>query len=164
MKEINYDQIIEQLKSELNSQCAIANRYGIVLASLIDEFAKGKLVPHKILELIDNRQEIADELNINRVTSFAVESQDHNYIFTFSQKLILVSKLDLNVSLAKFMPSISSFLKNLDKNYGEYETIKEFSMFDFSKEISKLKSTLVNDEDKGKKYSIIKDLIKHISN
>lgn len=164
MKEINYDQIIEQLKSELNSQCAIANRYGIVLASLIDEFAKGKLVPHKILELIDNRQEIADELNINRVTSFAVESQDHNYIFTFSQKLILVSKLDLNVSLAKFMPSISSFLKNLDKNYGEYETIKEFSTFDFSKEISKLKSTLVNDEDKGKKYSIIKDLIKHISN
>ena len=93
MKEINYDQIIEQLKSELNSQCAIANRYGIVLASLIDEFAEGKLVPHKILELIDNRQEIADELNINLITSFAVESQEHNYIFTFSQKLILVSKL-----------------------------------------------------------------------
>ena len=164
MKEIDYDQIIEQLKSELNSQCAIANRYGIVLASLLDEFAKGKLVPHKILELIDKRQEIADELSINRITSFAVESQEHNFIFTFSQKLILVSKLDLNVSLAKFMPSISSFLKNLDKNYGETETIKEFSAFDFSKEISKLKSTLDNNEDKGKKYSIIKELIKHISN
>ena len=164
MKEIDYDQIIEQLKSELNSQCAIANRYGIVLASLLDEFAKGKLVPHKILELIDKRQEIADELSINRITSFAVESQEHNFIFTFSKKLILVSKLDLNVSLAKFMPSISSFLKNLDKNYGEFETIKEFSVFDFSKEISKLKSTLENNEDKGKKYSIIKDLIKHISN
>ena len=62
------------------------------------------------------------------------------------------------------MPSISSFLKNLDKNYGETETIKEFSAFDFSKEISKLKSTLDNNEDKGKKYSIIKELIKHISN
>ena len=164
MKDINYDQIIEQLKSELNSQCAIANRYGIVLGSSINEFAKDKLVPHKILELIDKRQEIADELNMNRITSFALESQEHNFIFTFSQKLILVSKLDLNVNLAKFMPSISAFLKNLDKNYGEYETIEEFSLFDFSKEISKLKSTLVSNEDKGKKYSIIKDLIKYISN
>ena len=164
MKEINYDQIIEQLKSELNSQCAIANRYGIVLGSSIKEFAKGKLVPHKILELIDTRQEVADELNLNRITSFALESQEHNYIFTFSQKLILVSKLDLNVNLAKFMPSISAFLKNLDKNYGGQEAIKEFTAFDFSKEITKLKSTLVSDEEKGKKYSIIKELIKHISN
>ena len=164
MKEINYDQIIEQLKSELNSQCAIANRYGIVLGSSINEFAKGKLVPHKLLELIDTRQEIADELNLNQITSFALESQEHNYIFTFSQKLILVSKLDLNVNLAKFMPSISSFLKNLDKNYGTREAINEFTTFDFSKEISKLKSTLVSDEEKGKKYSIIKDLIKYISN
>ena len=164
MKEINYDQIIEQLKSELNSQCAIANRYGIVLGSSINEFAKGKLVPHKLLELIDTRQEVADELNLNRITSFALESQEHNYIFTFSQKLILVSKLDLNVNLAKFMPSISAFLKNLDKNYGGQEAIKEFTAFDFSKEITKLKSTLVSDEEKGKKYSIIKELIKHISN
>ncbi len=164
MKEINYDQIIEQLKSELNSQCAIANRYGIVLGSAIDEFAKGKLVPHKILELIDKRGEIAEELNMNRITSFALESQEQNYIFTFSQKLILVSKLDLNVNLAKYMPSISAFLKNLDKNYENEETVEDFSTFDFSKEISKLKSTLVEDEERGKKYSIIKDLIKYISN
>ena len=101
---------------------------------------------------------------MNQITSFALESQEHNYIFTFSQKLILVSKLDLNVNLAKFMPSISSFLKNLDKNCGTYEGINEFSAFDFSKEITKLKATLVIDEEKGKKYSIIKDLIKHISN
>ena len=164
MKEINYDQIIEQLKSELNSQCAIANRYGIVLGSSIDEFDKGKLVPHKLLELIDNKHELAEELNINQITSFALESQDHNYIFTFSQKLILVSKLDLNVNLAKFMPSIRAFLKNLDKSHGESEVVKEFSAFDFSKEILKLKSSTVADEEKGKKYSIIKDLIKYISN
>ena len=47
MSEINYDDIIEQLKSELNVECAIANRYGIILSSLLNEFAQGNVIPQK---------------------------------------------------------------------------------------------------------------------
>ena len=166
MKQINYDEIISQLKTELNSECAIANIYGIVLASNIKEFSKGNVIPHKILSLISNSKDIADELNLNKINSFALEAQEYNYLFTFSDELILISKLGLNMNLAKFMPSISVFLKKLNEKYKERE-ITEFSKFDFSKEIQKIEDTFKekkgSDEKYRKKYSIIKDLVKYIT-
>ncbi len=162
MKQINYEEIISQLKSDLNAECAIANKYGIILGTLIEEFAKSKVIPQGILSLISNLKEIADELNLNKINSFALEAQEYNYIFTFSSELILISKLDLNVNLAKFMPSISVFLTKLSKSIKEDE-IKEFSIFDFSKEVSKMKGTLNREKVEKEKYAIIKDLVKYIS-
>jgi len=163
MSQINYDEIISQLKKELNSECAIANRYGIVLGSKIKEFAKGQVIPQRILSLISNSKNIAKELNLNRINSFAIEAQEYNYLFTFNEELILISKVDLNVNLAKLMPSISVFLKKLSESTKDIE-IKEFSIFDFSKEIGKIQETLKEEKEKEKKYSIIKDLVKYISN
>jgi hypothetical protein len=96
------------------------------------------------------------------INSFALEAQEYNYLFSFSEKLILISKLDLNVNLAKFMPSISVFLKKLSESSKD-EEIKEFSIFNFSKELSKIEDTLKQEEIKKEKYSIIKDLVKHVS-
>ena len=162
MIEINYDEITSQLKFELNTDCAIANRYGIVLSSLIKEFAKGKVIPHKILELILDRQEIADDLNLNRINSFALEAQEYNYLFSFSEELILISKLPLDLNLSKFMPSISVFLEKLSKESKE-QKIKEFSIFDFSTEIGKIEEALAQESNAKEKFEIIKDLIKYIS-
>ena len=162
MKQINYDEIISQLKAELNSECAIANRYGIILASNIKEFNKGKVIPHKILSLISNSKGIAEELNLNKINSFALEAQKYNYLFTFSEELILISKLNLNMNLAKYMPSISVFLKKLNEKYKEQE-ITEFSLFDFSKEIKKIEDTFKEKKGSDKKYKIIKDLVKFIA-
>lgn len=163
MNQIKYEEIISQLKSDLNAECAIANKYGIILGSLIKEFAKGKVIPQGILSLISNSKEIANELKLNKINSFALEAQEYNYLFTFSKELILISKLDLNVNLAKFMPSISVFLKKLSTSVKEGE-VKEFSIFDFSKEISKIEDTIEREKIRKDKYSIIKDLVKHISN
>ena len=162
MKHINYEEIISQLKSELNSECAIANIYGIVLASNIKEFFKGKVIPHKILSLIANSKGIAKELNLNKINSMAIEAQEYNYLFTFSEELILISKLGLNMNLAKYMPSISVFLKKLNQKYKEQE-ITEFSLFDFSKEIKKIEDTFQEKNVGEKKYSIIKDLVKYVA-
>jgi hypothetical protein len=162
MSQINYEKIISQLKSDLDAECAIANKYGIILGSLIKEFAKGKIIPQGILSLISNSKEIANELRLNKINSFALEAQEYNYLFTFSEELILISKLDLNVNLAKFMPSISVFLKKLSVSVKE-EEVKEFSVFDFSKEISKIKESLEEEKIRKDKYSIIKDLVKYIS-
>lgn len=163
MKQVKYEEIISQLKSELNAECAIANKYGIILGSLIKEFGKGKVIPQGILSLISNSKEIANELNLNKINSFALEAQEYNYLFTFSEELILISKLDLNVNLAKFMPSISVFLKKLSLSVKE-EEIKKFSLFDFSKEVSKIEEILEREKIRKDKYSIIKDLVKYISN
>ncbi len=162
MEQINYEDIISQLKSDLNAECAIANKYGIILGSLIKEFAKGKVIPQAILSLIANSKEIANELNLKKINSFALEAQKYNYLFTFSHQLILISKLDLNVNLAKFMPSISVFLKKLSESVSE-EEIKKFSVFDFSKEITKIEESLAAEKIRKDKYSIIKELVKHIS-
>ena len=162
MKQINYDEIIKQLKGELNSECAIANIYGIVLASNIKEFSKGKIIPHKILSLIGSSKDIAEELKLNKINSFALEAQEYNYLFTFSDELILISKLGLSMNLAKYMPSISVFLKKLSEKHKTQE-VSEFSVFDFSKEIQKIQETYQDKKSNDKKYSIIKDLVKHIT-
>ncbi|MFX1306684.1 MAG: hypothetical protein ACFFDG_07680, partial [Promethearchaeota archaeon] len=62
MNEVKYKEIISQLKSDLNAECAIANIYGIILGSAIKEFSKGKVIPQAILSLISNSKEIAIEL------------------------------------------------------------------------------------------------------
>lgn len=162
MIQINYEEIIAELKSDLNAECAIANKYGIVLASLIKEFAKGKVIPQEIISLIASSKKIANELKLKQINSFALEAQKYNYLFSFSEELILISKLNLNVNLAKFMPSISVFLNKLSESSKE-EDIKNFSVFDFSKEISKIEETLEREQIKEEKYSIIKDLVKFIS-
>ncbi|MFX0001911.1 MAG: hypothetical protein ACFE9C_15425 [Candidatus Hodarchaeota archaeon] len=162
MEQINYEDIISQLKSDLNAECAIANKYGIILGSLIKEFAKGKVIHQAILSLIANSKEIASELNLKKINSFALEAKKYNYLFTFSEQLILISKLNLDVNLAKFMPNISTFLKKLSESITEDE-IKKFSIFDFSKEIAKIGETLEDEKVRKDKYSIIKDLVKYIS-
>lgn len=162
MNQINYDEIISQLKSDLNAECAIANKYGIILGSAIKEFSKGKVIPQKILSLISNSKEIASELSLENINSFALEAKKNNYLFTFTEDLILISKLELSVNLAKFMPSISVFLKKLSES--SEEEIHEFSIFDFSKEVTKIEDTLKDEKIKKDKYSIIKDLVKYLSN
>jgi len=109
---INYEKIVTQLKKELMTDCAIANRYGIILSSNIDIFPKEKIIPQKILELIGKIDPIAEELNLEQINSFAFEAKEFNFLFTFSKELILISKVDLNINLAKFMPSIRALLKN----------------------------------------------------
>ena len=58
MKKPDYEQIISELKKELDSESAIANKYGLVLASKIKEFSKAKIIPQKILSVISNSQDI----------------------------------------------------------------------------------------------------------
>jgi hypothetical protein len=145
-----------------SNECAIANKYGIVLASKIKEFSKGKVIPHKIISLIANSTKIADELNLRKINSFALEAQDYNYLFSFSKELILISKLNLDMNLARYMPSITVFLNKLSESL-QKEEVREFSTFDFSKELQKIKESIIEEKSKDKKFSIIKDLVKYVS-
>ena len=165
MPEINYEVIVSQLKDELNTDCAISNKYGIVLSSNIKEFAEGNVIPQKILELISSRTSIAEELKLNEISSFALETQEYNYLFTFSENLILISKVDLSINLAKFMPSLRIFIEKLSKSYREQEDglIQQFSLFDFSKEIEKIEASMEMESINKEKYSIIKELVNYIS-
>ncbi|MBY9007014.1 MAG: hypothetical protein KGD63_09660 [Candidatus Lokiarchaeota archaeon] len=162
MIELDYDEILSRLENELNAKCAISNKYGIILGSVIKELSKDKIIPQNILELISNRQGIANALKLDKITSFALEAKENNYLFTFSEDFILVSKLGLDVNLAKFMPSIRLFLKSLSAKLKKTERI-DFSPFDFSKELNQIKESLEKEKINNEKYSIVKTLIKHMS-
>ncbi len=162
MIDSNYDDIISKLEDELNAKCAIANKYGIILGSAIKEFSIGKVIPQKILELISDRNDIATVLNLDNITSFALEAKENNYLFTFTEEFILVSKLGLDINLAQFMPGVRSFLKNFSTRLKKPEEL-EFSTFNFSKELKNLKESLNKDKLNTDKYSIIKILIKEMS-
>ncbi len=163
MEKINFEDVLSQLKKELKTDCAIANRYGIILSSNIDVFPKEKLIPQKILELIRNKEAIAEEIHLkNQINSFAFETEEFNLLFTFTKELILISKVNLDINLAKFMLSIRVVAQKLSDIKQEQE-IKEFSIFDFSKDIAKIETTLEKETYNKEKYSIIKDIIKYIS-
>lgn len=159
---INYEAVVSQLKNEMKTDCAIANRYGIILSSSIDTFPKGKVIPQKILELIGKKEAIAKELDLNQISSFAFEAEEFNFLFTISKELILISKVNLSINLAQFMPSIRVFAQKLSEIKQEQE-IKSFSVFDFSKDIDKIEVAIEKETISKEKYSIIKDLIKFIS-
>ncbi|MFO8020246.1 MAG: hypothetical protein R6U96_16600 [Promethearchaeia archaeon] len=164
MKEISYDEIIAQMNSELETECALANKYGIVLGSTIDAFPKEKVIPQKILELISDRMEIAEGLGLKKINSFALEAEKYIYLFTFSKRLILISRLDLDVNLSTFMPSISKFLKKLSRTTAdESGLIKHFSEFNFEREINKIEESINEEGLAEDKYKIIKKLVKFIA-
>ena len=60
------------------------------------------------------------------------------------------------------MHSIRVVAQKLSEIKQELE-IKDFSVFDFSKDIAKIETTLEKETIREDKYSIIKDIIKYIS-
>jgi len=164
MSQINYDVIVSQLKKELNTNCAISNKYGIVLSSNIKEFANDNVIPQEILDFMSIKHSISEKLNLKEIKSFALEAEKYNYLFTFGEELILISKLDLSVNLSKFMLNLRPFIQKLSNSYKEQDkSVKEFALFDFSKDIDKIESAQEKENINKDKYSIIKDLVKHIS-
>ena len=162
MIEKDYQNFIDQLRTELKAECAISNKYGIVLASNIDYFLTGKTIPQNMLELMVERQNIEKEIKNERLTSFILETQNFNYVFTFHENYILISKLPLNVNIAEFASKAYKHLKEINEKTKELDT-NIFSTFDFSKDIAKIKIISENEKFKPQRYKIIKDLIKFVS-
>lgn len=162
MNDEDYNQFISQLKNELNASTALANKYGIILASNLEEFKAGKVISQNLLEFILDREQIENEIKNESINSFILESLNFNYIFIIEDFFILICKLELNTNLANFSKKANLLLKLINDKEREME-VNTFSIYDFSKEISKIEVTLNETKSNAKKYDIIKDLIKYIS-
>ena len=162
MNDEDYNQFISQLKNELSASSALANKYGIILASNLEEFKAGKVISQNLLELVLDREQIENEIKNESITSFILESLNFNYIFIIEDFFILICKLERNTNLADFSKKSNLLLKKINDKEREME-VNTFSIYDFSKEISKIEVTLNETKSNAKKYDIIKDLIKYIS-
>lgn len=157
-----FEDIIKEITKKLNTPCCLTNKYGIILASTIKEFPKSKIIPPKILKLMANRQKIAESLNLEKIESFIIETKEFFYVFSFNKELILISKLKLDIDLTKFTKNISTFLESLIKKIHQLEE-PVVSRFDFSEEIKQMENSLNKTNKNEGKYSIIKELVRFIS-
>jgi hypothetical protein len=157
-----FKEIVQEISKELDIQCSIFNRYGIILASTIKEFKTGTLFPPKLLKLVSTRQNFANSLETDTIKSFIIETEEFFYSFSFKKELILISKLDSNINITKFIKNINPFLDSLIEKIHQLEE-PAISGFDFSEEIQQMKDSLNKASSKEDKYSVIKDLVKYIS-
>ncbi|MHA1272229.1 MAG: hypothetical protein ACTSU4_03220 [Promethearchaeota archaeon] len=162
MVEELYNAFISKIKQELNADCAIANKHGIILASNIEEYLPNKIISLNLLDLIHEHEHIEKDLNNAEIKSIILQTEDFNHIFLSNNDLILISKLPITLNTLEFSNKASSFLIEISENIKKSEKGK-FTEFDFSKEISKIKETLEDVRFKTKKYDIIKKLIKYVS-
>ncbi|MHA1724736.1 MAG: hypothetical protein ACTSXH_07825 [Promethearchaeota archaeon] len=162
MQEELYNAFISKIKQELNADCAIANKYGIILASNMEEYSPNKIISLNLLDLILEHEHIESDLNNKEIKSIILQTTDFNHVFLYNNDFILISKFPLTLNTLEFSNRASNFLIEISDNLKKSEMGK-FTEFDFSKEVSKIKETLEDVRFKTKKYDIIKDLIKSIS-
>lgn len=162
-EEDKYSKIVKEIKSELKTNTLIANKYGVILGSEIEDLYKGKIIPPEILDLINQRAKFAKSLKLKEINSITLESEKYFFLITKTSELILLAQLKKSVDLSQLIPSVKKFLEKLAKGISERFEIDEFTKFEFVKEIIKLDDSLKTDEDRQQKFNIIKDLIKFIS-
>ncbi len=162
-EEDKYSKIVKQIKSELKTNTLIANKYGIILSSEIEDLHKGKIIPPEILDLINQREIFAKSLKLRNIDSITLESEQFFFLITKTSELILLAQLKKSVDLSNLIPNVKKFLEKLAKSISKKLKIDEFTKFEFVKEIIKLDDSLKTDEERQQKFKIIKDLIKYIS-
>ncbi len=162
-EEDKYSKIVKQIKSELKTNTLIANKYGVILGSEIEDLHKGKIIPPEISDLINQRAIFAKSLKLKNIDSITLESEKCFFLITKTSELILLAQLKKSVDLSQLIPSVKKFLEKLAKGISKKFEIDEFTKFEFIKEIIKLDDSLKTYEDRQQKFNIIKDLIKYIS-
>ena len=161
---IDIEEIGNQLKTSLNTDVAIIDKYGFILSSSIKEFKKGSVISTTLLDFINARSRVALELNSKEINSLVLTISGTNFVFTYGEQLFIMTKIPDHVNLSEFLPSLNRFLIMLDKNSSNLD-IKSFKEFDIADELIKIENDIKNETERNEgKYAIFTDIIKHINN
>jgi hypothetical protein len=114
-QEFDWDSVVNQIFEMIGTNTAIIGQYGLILASRIQGFEKQKLLSPLLWDVIHKRIQIAKELGVKEVHSLVLETDIGNINITFGEYIGLISIVPPNVDLSQLMPSLSRFLKTLDK-------------------------------------------------
>ena len=155
-----WEGVVQQIYQWINAECAIIDKYGLILASRIPEFHKNQLISPIVWSTFKDRERLTMELGVKKVNTFVIETDIGNLIFSFGSFVHLITKVPLNVDLAEFMPNVRQFMKTLDKTQVPKIDIKIEQMH-FEQEIANI---VKNQEDKRPdNFPIFKSLIKSIA-
>jgi hypothetical protein len=160
---VDIEDIGKQLKATLNTDVAIIDKYGFILSSSINEFKKGTVLSTTLLDFINARSKVSMELNSKEINSLVLTISGTNYVFTYGEKLFIMTKIPDQVNLSEFLPSIKRFILILDKESSTTEK-KEFEEFDITEELMKIEKEIADETTRNEgKYAIFTNIIKHIN-
>jgi predicted regulator of Ras-like GTPase activity (Roadblock/LC7/MglB family) len=153
----DWDGVVNQVFDMIGTDTAIIDRYGLILASRIQGFEKGKLLSPLVWDLIRKRSQLSEELEVKQVSSLALETDKGNIIVSFGTNICLLSVVPVTVDLAQLMPSISRFISTLDKSTDTSLNV-DIQKLDFEQEFNELLNS--SNAEKTENFPIFKDLIK----
>ena len=158
---MDWDGIVNQIFDMIGTDTAIVDTYGLILASRIKIFAKGKLLSPLVWDLIQKRIKLAKELGVNKASTLVIETDQGNIVASFGENIYLLAVVPSNVDLAQFMPSLQRFLSTLNRTTDKSLGIM-LQKLDLDTEYAELLKEK-NKEEKEDNFPIFKSLIKHLS-
>jgi hypothetical protein len=158
---INWDAVIQQIYEMIGTDTAIVDKYAIILASRIPGFNKGAIISPLIWEVINKREKLCRELQVNNINSIVCETDQGNFVFTAGKFIYFMSKIPSEFDLAKFMPSIARIITTLDKS-SQHGIDLRLQRLELEQEFK----TLSHEDDKERgeeRFPIFKHLISHLA-
>ncbi|MCP4764502.1 MAG: hypothetical protein GY870_22190 [archaeon] len=157
------EKIAHTLKESLETDFCIIDKYGFILSSTLKGFKVGEVISPTLFDFIKRRGSVSKELNTKEISSMLFSISKENFVLTFGDNLILMSKVPKKVDLDEYLPSIKKILGMLDKGANEFKR-DDFVHFDVSKEIKDIESNLGPDGTNRKgKYKIFAEIIKKMN-
>jgi len=160
--DLDWDSVVAQIYDVIGSNTAIFNKYGLILASRIPQFKKGSLLSPTILGFIERKPTLMKELQVSSIGCMVLEGDKDNIVFTFGSDFNLMSNISKTVDLAKFMPSISSFLRTLHKTSQSQQNHVPMELLSLEDEFIEIQESTKVEVAKNR-FPIFKHLIKHLS-
>ena len=157
---LNWKGVVQQISEMIGTNTAIIDEYGLILASKIPQFSVNKLISPTLWALILNRKKLAQELELEEISSVILETPEFNLVFSCAKFIHLMSEVPKNIDLAQYMPSINRMLLTLDKSTKKKITF-DFKALDLSAAYEDLLHDQTGEIEKDR-FPIFKSLIKHM--
>jgi predicted regulator of Ras-like GTPase activity (Roadblock/LC7/MglB family) len=158
----DFNAIYNELKQFVVGNVALVDRYGLVLASDMPGCPTAGLISPTIWEAMKSRQQIAKELNVQKIGQLILVTDQGNLIITFGNQIYLFVLLPATAELKEILPILEKYMSNLEQ-ISEQPTIPTFSKLDIHEDIEKIREVEKNPLFKQEKFPIFKHLVKYMT-
>jgi hypothetical protein len=160
MTALNYQTIVNEMQAALETPVAIADKYGIVLASGIPEFAPNTLIPPSVLRTLENKMRMIVDLGLKEINDLVLQIGDSMLVFTFGKENLFISKIPPHINLNQFLLGMDNFVRTLDVQ-AVAPFLPKFYSYDFEQEYNAMITELQFTVEK-KRLDSFKSLVTHM--
>ncbi len=157
---LNYESIVMELQTALETPVAITDKYGIVLASKIPEFTVNTLIPPSILSALEARKRMIQDLGLKEINDLVLQVGESMLVFTFGKETFFISKIPPQINLNQFLPTMDNYVKTLDMQTTP-KPLPQFYPYEFNQEYGAMLTELQMTIDK-KRLESFKSLVTHM--